>query len=254
MNHRGTYRELPVSIHVASLATEGTEGLQRDDSLVVDSLSRGDRLLLLESSASTVGPVICRLVAANEERPAVIVLSTRELVPESLSMAVDPVARGNEQDHQGGGRANAWEGRPSKADMDRRVSFSSPLTGVEIAVTQRLAELRRAGVGRPWLVVDTLSPLFGPIDSKAMVRFLHSLSNTVDHYGGIGCYVANEVESRDDDFERLKHLSDGTLEIRTTGTGREVRRRGFEASAAEWRSIGSLDQDPGTGSAYSQAE
>lgn len=254
MNHRRTNRELPVSIHVASLDNEGPEGPRRNDPLVVDSLSKGDRLLLLESSASAIGPVIRRLVAGNEETPSMVLISNRDLLPNSLSTSIDPLASSEERVPHVGEQSNVSRGRKSNADMDRRVSFSSPLTGAEMKVTQRLAALRRGGVERPWLVVDTLSPLFGTMDSKAMVRFLHSLSRTVEHYGGIGCYVANEVESRDDHLARLTHLSDKTLNIRMTGTGPEVRRRGFGKSETEWRSIWGTDQDSRPGRAYPEAE
>jgi hypothetical protein len=228
-----------VSIHVASVADGKPDGRRSDDPLVVDSLSTGDRLLLLGSSMAPVERVARGLLAANEDEAGVVVVSTRELLSDARPTDADRAAVAGRRRPHVDGRSNAPNARRTAHDPDRRVAFSTELTGIGIAVTRRLSDLRRRGVERPWLVVDTLSPLFGSLDSSTLVRFCHSLASTVDHHGGIGCFVANHVDSTADHLERLKHLSDGALEVRTTGGVHEVRRRGFDGRDTGWQAIGS---------------
>ncbi|HKL29473.1 MAG TPA: hypothetical protein VJ898_09435 [Natrialbaceae archaeon] len=227
-----------MSIHVASVDDDESDGIRPDDPLVVDSLSPGDRLLLLGSALKPIEQGIRRLLTANEDESGVVVVSTRKLLSDSQLTVADRAAISDRRRGAVDGPSNDPRERRAGHDRDRRVPFSTELTGIEIAVTRRLADLRRRGIDRPWLVVDTPSPLFGSLDSSTLVRFCHSLASTVEHYGGIGCYVANDAESTDGHLDRLKHLSNGTLAIRTTGGGYEVRRRGFGDRDGDWQAFG----------------
>ena len=226
-----------MSIHVASVDDE-PDGIRPDDPFVVDSLSPGDRLLLLGAAPEPTEQGIRRLLAANEDESGVVVVSTRGLLSDSQPTDADQAAVSGRRRGVVDGRSNDPRERRVGHDLNRRVPFSTELTGIEIAVTRRLADLRRRGIDRPWLVVDTLSPLFGSLDSSTLVRFCHSLASTVEHHGGIGCYVATDAESTDGHLDRLKHLSNGTLAIRTTGDGYEVRRRGFGDRNGDWQAFG----------------
>lgn len=226
-----------MSVHVASVDDGESDGIRPDDPFVVDSLSPGDRLLLLGSAKRPVERGLRRLVAANDDGSDVVVVSTRDFLSDSHPMDADLAAISDRRRPQTDGRSSDPGERRAGHVPDRRVPFSTELTGIEIAVARRLAALRRRGIDRPWLVVDTPSPLFGSLDSSTLVRFCHSLASTVEHHGGIGCFVANDAASTVGHLERLKHLSDGTLEMRRAGGGYEIRRRGFGDRGEGWQAF-----------------
>lgn len=215
--------------------TDDADATGTDDAFVLETLSPGDRLLLQGSSRQLLQRASRRCIVGNEGVPAgVVVVSTRGLVSELGTADPDPTTGDNRRwpvDRS----ASTPRNRRTDTRFDWRVPASSTLTGIEIAVTRGLATLRRHGVDRPWLLVDSLSPLFGSLEPSNVVRFLHSLAGTVESHDGVGCYVADDAAIDGAQLERVKHLANGTIEVRPGDDAGEVRRRGFGVRDDGWR-------------------
>lgn len=226
-----------MSIRTTTMA-DGPERVGAEDAFALETLSPGDRLLLLGSSRQLLEQASRRCIVSNEDAPAgVAVVSTRGLLSD---LGANDAVLAADADRRFPADRSASEPRGRRFDgrLDWRVPTSPTLTGVEIAVTRGLASLRRRGVDRPWLIVDSLSPLFGSLDPSTVVRFLHSLAGTVESHDGVGCYVANDGAIAASQLERVKHLANGTIEVRPGRDAGKLRRRGFGERDDGWRSFG----------------
>jgi hypothetical protein len=218
---------------------EARDSIAAEDPLVLDPVFPGDSLLLLGPSMDLLDRVFRRMIARTEDEPAAVVVSTRDRVagrqptvavleaaPDCQAAPIDCAPRAPRGDR-------GWK------HFDWRVSFSTELTGIEIAVSRQLDEFRRQGIDRPWLVVDAASLLRTSNDSSTIFRFVHSLLGTVESYGGVGVCAANGTLTEEAHLEQLKHLSDGTIEVRLDRSPPELRRRGLGDADHGWRSIDS---------------
>lgn len=220
---------------IRTTTVDDFDAVSTGDAFGLETLSPGDRLLLQGSSGQLLRRASRRCIATNQAPPAgVVVVSTRGLVSELGSTDVDRAA-GDDRRSPVDRSASAPRNRRNDTGIDWRVPVSPTLTGVEIVVTCGLSTLRRHDVDRPWLLVDSLSPLFGSLEPSTVVRFLHSLAGTIESHDGIGCYVANDAAIDGAQLERVKHLADGTIEVRTGGDAGEFRRRGFGVRDDGWR-------------------
>ncbi len=118
-------------------------------------------------------------------------------------------------------------------------SASSPgdLTGIGIRTSELLDEFPTSA-GVP-VGVDSLSTLLLYSEFERTCRFLHVLSGRVARAGGIGLFVVNPGAVGSSQYDQLKTLFDGVVELRKRERerDREIRIRGLSGVEAGWRSV-----------------
>lgn len=117
----------------------------------------------------------------------------------------------------------------------RRASSPADLTGVGIGASELMSDLHDEGVTAIGICVDSLSTLLLYTEFDRMARFLHVLAGRIDRSGGLGLFVINPGTIEAGQYDQLKTLFDGLLEIRERDEMREVRIRGLTGVDANWR-------------------
>lgn len=117
----------------------------------------------------------------------------------------------------------------------RRASSPADLTGIGIGASELMGDLHDAGAGGLRLGVDSLSTLLLYTEFDRLARFLHVLSGRIDRAGGIGLFVINPGTIDAAQFDQLKTLFDGLVELRERDERREIRVRGLPGTDDEWR-------------------
>jgi len=102
-----------------------------------------------------------------------------------------------------------------------------------MAINDCLETLQDAGVARRHLLVDSLSTLLLSTDAETVFRYAHQvlLSGGAT---GLSLFPVYTNVTDGTDFERLKHLFDGMVQVRRRRGSREVRFVGLEGVPAGW--------------------
>jgi len=138
--------------------------------------------------------------------------------------------RGGETEHQGDA-------------LVRRASSPADLTGLGIGASELMNDLHDAGATGLRLGVDSLSTLLLYTEFDRLARFLHVLSGRIDRAGGIGLFVINPGTIDAAQFDQLKTLFDGLVELRERDERREIRIRGLPGTDSEWRPYDAAEFD-----------
>jgi KaiC/GvpD/RAD55 family RecA-like ATPase len=118
----------------------------------------------------------------------------------------------------------------------RRAGSPADLTGIGIEASELMTDFADAGASGIRLGVDSLSTVLLYTEFDRMCRFLHVLAGRVDRAGGTGVYVVNPGTINDAQFDQLKTLFDGLVELREREDGdREIRVRGLPDVDPDWR-------------------
>jgi KaiC/GvpD/RAD55 family RecA-like ATPase len=116
-----------------------------------------------------------------------------------------------------------------------RAGSPADLTGIGIGASELMSDLHSDGVEGLRVGVDSLSTLLLYTEFDRMARFLHVLSGRIDRAGGIGMFAINPGTIEDSQFDQLKTLFDGLLEVRERDERREIRVRGIPGVESGWR-------------------
>jgi len=117
----------------------------------------------------------------------------------------------------------------------RRTPSPADLTGIGIGASELMNDLSGDGATGVRLGVDSLSTLLLYTEFDRMARFLHVLSGRIDRAGGLGVFVVNPGTIAAGQYDQLKTLFDGLVELREHEDRRELRVRGLPDVDAEWR-------------------
>jgi|APHM01.1.fsa_nt_gi RecA-superfamily ATPases implicated in signal transduction len=123
----------------------------------------------------------------------------------------------------------------------RRASSPADLTGLGIGASELMSDLHDDGAAGIRLGVDSLSTLLLYTEFDRLARFLHVLSGRVDRAGGIGLFVINPGTIDAAQFDQLKTLFDGLVELRERNERREIRVRGLPGVENGWRPYDAAD-------------
>ncbi len=132
------------------------------------------------------------------------------------------------------GEGTEYEGEA----LVRRASSPADLTGVGIGASELMNDLYEGGASGIRLGIDSLSTLLLYTEFDRLARFLHVLSGRVDRADGIGVFVINPNSLDAAQFDQLKTLFDGLVELRERDGRREIRVRGLPDHSPEWRPYG----------------
>lgn len=118
----------------------------------------------------------------------------------------------------------------------RRAGSPADLTGIGIGASELVQEFDRAGAGGVRLGMDSLATTFVYTDFERVCRFLHVLSGRIVQARGVGLFVVDPSTLSDAQYDQLKTLFDGVIELREdeTGPDRELRVRGVPGVDREW--------------------
>lgn len=116
-----------------------------------------------------------------------------------------------------------------------RVGSPSDLTGIGIGASELMNALHEGGAGGLRVGVDSLSTMLLYTEFDRLARFLHVFSGRIDRAGGVGLFVINPGTIEDSQFDQLKTLFDGLVELREENGSREVRVRGIPSMDSTWR-------------------
>jgi len=117
----------------------------------------------------------------------------------------------------------------------RRASSPADMTGIGIGASELMNDFHDAGVDGIRVGVDSLSTLLLYLEFDRLARFLHVLSGRIDRAGGLGMFVINPGTIDAGQYDQLKTLFDGLLEIRERGEHRELRVRGIAGTEQGWQ-------------------
>ena len=145
-------------------------------------------------------------------------------------------------------------GRSSTPDTDfgvETVASPADLTGISVGVSGALRVLDEAPVDRVRLLFDSLSSMAVYADFDRIFQFVHQLGVQTDEADGLGLSLTT-AGTEAGRLDRLRSLTDGTLELREGAEGVEWRLaggaggpgRGVEATG-EWSSAPEYVADPG---------
>lgn len=210
-----------------------------DDEFPLDGLDPGTTVLV--SGPPLIGKydlMLETLARGNDRGEASIAISTRDdegaviddferVSPEFDRSLVGVVESVSGQRDDGG----TYEG-PVRV---RRASSPADLTGIGIGASELMNEFHEAGAAGVRLGVDSLSTMLLYTEFDRMCRFLHVLSGRIDRAGGLGLFVVNPGTIEAAQFDQLKTLFDGLVEIRESDDSRELRLRGLPGVDADWR-------------------
>ena len=91
------------------------------------------------------------------------------------------------------------------------------------------------------LLFDTLTtPLVGA-DSSTLMRFAHQVMLEGGSTAGLQLFPVFTNVTATSDVTKLKHLSEGMIEVRKRGGKRQVRLRGSPETPAEWFDLAEYD-------------
>ena len=83
--------------------------------------------------------------------------------------------------------------------------------------------------------IDSLSTLLLYTEFDRMARFLHVLSGRIDRAGGLGVFIVNPGTIDAGQYDQLKTLFDGLVELREHDDRRELRMRGLPGVDDGWQ-------------------
>lgn len=129
------------------------------------------------------------------------------------------------------GEGTEYEGEA----LVRRASSPADLTGIGIGASELMNDLHEGGADGVRVGVDSLSTLLLYTEFDRLARFLHVLSGRIDRADGIGLFVINPGTIDAAQFDQLKTLFDGLVEIRERNERREIRVRGLPGMDPEWQ-------------------
>lgn len=117
----------------------------------------------------------------------------------------------------------------------RRTASPGDLTGIGIGLSELMNEFDEAGASGVRVGMDSLSATMVYADFDRVCRFLHVLSNRIVRAGGIGLFTLDGAAVERSQYEALKGLFDGLVELRENDDGsHEYRIRGLDVPR-EWR-------------------
>ncbi|PSQ17284.1 hypothetical protein BRD00_08205 [Halobacteriales archaeon QS_8_69_26] len=128
----------------------------------------------------------------------------------------------------------------------RRAGSPADLTGVGIGASELMQEFDAAGSEGVRLAMDSLATVLMYADFERVCRFLHVLSGRIVQARGVGLFVINPATVDASQYDQLKTLFDGLVELRETEAGREYRVRGLRGATREWREYVPPGEVPGT--------
>lgn len=117
----------------------------------------------------------------------------------------------------------------------RRASSPADLTGIGIGASELMKEFSDESVPGIRVGIDSLSTMLLYTEFDRMARFLHVLSGRIDRAGGLGMFVLNPGTIDAGQYDQLKTLFDGLVELREHEDRQEVRVRGLPGIDAGWR-------------------
>lgn len=117
----------------------------------------------------------------------------------------------------------------------RRAGSPADLTGIGIGASELMNELHEGGATGIRVGVDSLSTLLLYSEFDRLARFLHVMSGRIDRAEGIGVFAINPGTIEEAQFDQLKSLFDGMVELRERDDTREIRVRGIGGVHSEWR-------------------
>lgn len=117
----------------------------------------------------------------------------------------------------------------------RRTASPADLTGIGIGASELINGLSEDGVAGVRLGIDSLSTLLLYTEFDRMARFLHVLSGRIDRAGGLGVFVVNPGTIDAGQYDQLKTLFDGLVEVREHEEQRELRIRGLPDVDTGWQ-------------------
>ena len=126
-------------------------------------------------------------------------------------------------------------GRSTTPDTDfgvETVASPADLTGIGVAVSGALRVLDDAAVDRVRLLLDSLSSMAVYADFGRIFQFVHQLGVQLGEAGGLGLSLTT-AGTEAGHLDRLRSLTDGTLELREGADGAEWRLAGGGGRGAE---------------------
>ncbi len=191
--------------------------------------------LMLETLARGTEQGEGSIVVATRDDERAVIEDYRRVSPEFDSSRLGVVEcisgqRGGTTEHEG-------------ETLVRRASSPADLTGIGIGASELMNDLHDGGAAGVRLGVDSLSTLLLYTEFDRLARFLHVLSGRIDRAGGIGLFVINPGTIDAAQFDQLKTLFDGLVELRERDERREIRVRGLPGVEQGWRPYHSPDFD-----------
>ena len=117
----------------------------------------------------------------------------------------------------------------------RRAGSPADLTGIGIGVSELVREFDSADAAGVRLGMDSLATSFVYTDFERVCRFLHVLSGRSVQARGIGLFVADPSTLSEPQYDQLKTLFDGLIELRENDDDdREYRVRGLPGVDRDW--------------------
>jgi len=124
----------------------------------------------------------------------------------------------------------------------RRAGSPADLTGIGIAASELVQEFDAAGAEGVRLGLESLAAVLIYTDFDRVCRFLHVLSGRIVQARGIGLFVINPATIDASQYDQLKTLFDGLVELRETDAGREYRVRGLHGVDRDWHEYVPADE------------
>lgn len=216
------------------------EGLQLDDVVDPGELLADGNVLVVGNAPATLRGIPEALVDAGS-RPGdgVVAVTTRApgRIVEGGLATIDGIERTVVGVVDCSPGDDADPGGTPDDPLYHRPGSGTDLTGVAMAVTDCVEALERRGVDRIHLLYDSLSTVLLPSRTRAVNRFLHSLTLRRRRLGGVAAYPTFRTMTTDGDLERFKHFVDALLEVRRVGEGIQVRCRGFDTAPTGWTTL-----------------
>lgn len=123
--------------------------------------------------------------------------------------------------------------RRSPSTATTTVSSPGDLTGMAMAFSQQRNRLTRDGYAPPRVALHSLSPLLSESNMKAVQRFLHVITGTIDEQAGF-CVVTIDTPATEEPVDRLRPVFSGVVETRPTEADLELRVTGLPNVSEEW--------------------
>ncbi|MDY6817462.1 MAG: hypothetical protein SVG88_02280 [Halobacteriales archaeon] len=114
------------------------------------------------------------------------------------------------------------------------VGGPSDLTGIGMRFSDLYMEFKRAGVNRVRTGLYSVSTLLAYSDLRTVSRFIHTLIGRIDKVDGLGILCIDPSNHDEQAVNTLSQFCTGTITVRETTAGVELRASGLPNQTREW--------------------
>lgn len=204
-----------------------------------DALAPGTSVLITGATEGTVGDLPSRLFSARAG-PGVggVLVTTRGAATELAGTVATPLdAFEDELAALVDCTPRAGLGTATPGDLVWEASSPTAFSTIGGAIERSLAALTERGATAGYVLFDTLTTPLLTADPDLVARFAHGVVRVIAAADAVGLFPVYTNTTKERALERLRHLFDAQIQVRTSGGRREIRPRGLSGVPAEWVAI-----------------